>query len=175
MMAKCLKIILISLYCLNTIDIAAQYKEKQIELERLKINKDAFLDVIDEIIIHEKRCNYYNCNLLFSINIKKGKNNFILSIESGRDINLLLPLNSYGYFYCQNHLFIVQGVKCKDIFLNLGTIKSFKYLDYNNRSDFKGKREKGRKISVYNNDSFSQWHYRYIDDKFILEDKLTFC
>ena len=154
--------------------MVAQQKEKQIELLHLSIDEENFLSILDSILTHEKDCDYYDCKLLFSVSIRKSEENFLISIESQKDISLLLSLKSYGYFYHQNHLFVVQDEQCKDIFSTCGTKRTFKYTDYNH-PDFQPK--KGDKVTIYNfnDDSFSQWYYWYANSKFILEEESTSC
>lgn len=154
--------------------MVAQQKEKQIELLHLSIEEENFLSILDSILIHEKACDYYDCELLFSINIRKSKEAIFLSITSETDRNILLGLNPYGFFYHHNHLFVVQGEQCEDIFSTCGTKRPFKYKDYSH-PDFQSK--KGEKVTIYDftDDSFSQWHYWYVNRKFVLEEKSTSC
>ena len=168
------KIVIAFVLCLNSVNMVAQQKEKQIELLHLSIEEENFLSTLDSILIHEKDCDYYDYELSFSVSIKKSEDNFIISIESQKDINTGLGLNPYGYFYHQNHLFVVQGEQCEDIFSTCGTKRPFKYKDYNH-PDFQPK--KGEKVTIYNfnDDSFSQWHYWYVNTKFVLEEKSTSC
>ncbi len=173
-MIRYFKIIATFLFCLNNMNIVAQHKEKEIELIHLNIEKMSFLTILDNIILHEKKCSYYDCRLLFSISIKKEKESFFISVESLKDINILLPLNTYGYLYHQNHLFVLQGDRCEDIFSTCGETRPFKYLDYN-QPDFQTGKVEGKTIYIFNDDSFSQWHYSYINEGFILEGKSTSC
>lgn len=173
-MVKYFKIIIVVVLCLNSINVVAQNKEKQIEILHLSIEENNLLSILDSIILHEKECSYYDCKLLFSITIRKAENNFFVSIASQTDSNILLGLIPYGYYYHQNHLFLVDGDQCEDIFSTCGEKKIFKYLDYNH-PDFQPK--KGEKTTIYSfyDDSFSQWNYWYINKKFVLKDKPTSC
>ncbi|MGK0639378.1 hypothetical protein [Schleiferia thermophila] len=173
-MNKSFKILTVFVFCLNSMNMVAQHKEKQIELLHLNIKEESLSTILDDIILHEKKCSYYDCGLLFSISIKKSEDNFLISIESQKDINVLLPLSSYGYLYHQNHLFILQGERCENIFSTCGETRAFKYLDYNH-PDFQPKEEDKKTIYVFNDDSFSQWHYWYVNAKFVLEEKSTSC
>lgn len=174
-MTKYLKIIIVFVLFLNSIDMTAQQKEKQIELHLLNIEEKNFLSILDSIILHEKKCDYFDGELLFDVLIKKFENNYyLISIWSQTDINISLSFDLYGYFYYQNYLFVVQGEQCEDIFSICDTKRLFKYIDYNH-SDFQPKKGEKVMIYIYNDDSFSQWHYWYINGKFILEDKHTSC
>lgn len=173
-MSTNIKIPTVFVFCLISLNMVAQHKEKQIELFHLNIKEESLSTILDDIILNEKKCCYYDCGLLLSISIKKLEDNFLISIESQKDINVLLPLRSYGYLYHQNHLFILQGDRCDDIFSTCGETRAFKYLDYN-QPDFQPKGEDKKTIYIFNDDSFSQWHYWYVNAKFVLEEKSTYC
>jgi hypothetical protein len=163
-MVRLLKILMMFVLCLNSLNMIAQQKEKKINLLHLSIEDQFFSIILDSVILHEKKCSYYDYKLLFSINTQKIDEQFLISIESQLDINLLLPLSAYGYFYHQNHLFIVHGDYCEDLFSTCGEKKAFKYLDYN-PADF----QKTGILYIFNDDSFSQWQYWYINNEFVLE------
>lgn len=148
----------------------AQYKEKKIDLLHLKIKDESFLSILDSVILHEKYCSYYNFELLFSITIKKTGNKFFISIESQTDRNILLDLTPYGYCCYQNHLFLIYGHQCEYIFSTFGK-QVFNY----HRTSFRSKKENKIILDIFNDDSFSQWHYWYVKFRFILEKKSTFC
>jgi hypothetical protein len=173
-MIKEFKFLIILILCLKSGTLLAQHNEKIIELSRLSIERKSFLTILDSIITHEKKCSYYECDLLFSIDLKKNKEDFLISIESQNNINLLLPLGSYGYFYYLKHLFIVRGDRSEDVFLTCKEKTLFKYLDYNH-SVFQPKDGKEKLIYIFNDDSFSQWHYRFVNKDFVLEEKSTSC
>ena len=158
--------------CLSDINVNAQHKEKHIDLSLLNIKQQKLLEILDDVVSHEKQCSYYDCKLLYSISVKKYEDNFFVIIESQKDINILLPLGKYGYFYHKNHLFFVGGDNCEDLFSTCGEKKIFKFLDYD--PSYQPKNSK-RIIYIFNDDSFSQWQYWYINKEFILTGKSTFC
>ncbi|MFV0291231.1 MAG: hypothetical protein ACK5IJ_10135 [Mangrovibacterium sp.] len=162
-----LKITAVFLLCLSNANTLAQQKEEQIELLHLSVEEESFSLILDSIIMHEKACDYYDCELLFSVDIRTYEDKFLISIASQKDSNILLGLNPYGYFYYQNYLFIVDGEQCEYILSTYGTKKTFKYINY---SHLDSQPKKGEKIMIYiyNDDSFSQWHYCYTNSKFIL-------
>lgn len=168
------KIITTFVLFLNSLIFVSQHKEKQIELSHLRINGENIPAMLDAIVSHEKKCDYYEDKLVLSINIKKADDKYFISIQSQNDINLLLPLDSYGYIYHQNHLFIIQGDQCEVIFSSCGEKRTFSYIDYNH-IDFQVKKGRRKKIYVFNDDSFSQWHYWYTKNEFVLEEKSTSC
>lgn len=175
-MARLIKVLTTFILCLGSVIALAQHKEKQIELQHLAIETQSLSSILDSIVLHEKKCHYYDSKLFFIISIKRYEDKTFLSISSLKDINLLLSFSSgsYGYFYHQNHLFIVKGDRCKDILSNHKEKRIFKYLEYN-YPDSLPKKEEKITIYIFNDDSFSQWDYRYVNRKFVLEGKSTFC
>ncbi len=173
-MIKFFKIFAIMILFLNESNVVAQKKGKEIELTHLNIEKNEFLSIIDSTVLHERNCEYYDCRLIFSISVRKSENNFLISIESQKDINLLLSLNPNGYFYHQNHLFVLQGDQIETVFSACETKGIFKYLDYSH-SYYHPKKGGKKTIQNLNDDSFSQWHYWFVNDNFVLEKKSTSC
>ncbi|MDN5356807.1 MAG: hypothetical protein PWQ43_1751, partial [Rikenellaceae bacterium] len=134
--------------------------------------------ILDSIILHEKKCNYYDCNLLFSFDIQKFEDNYILIvIESNNSIDLLLSLDPYGFFYYKNHMFIVDGDRLEELFSICGQKVSFKYLEEDLDYILKRTDDKNIITEIYfiTDDSFSQWSYLYLNGEFIFDGKSSFC
>ncbi len=163
--------------CINSVNVFAQYIEKQIDLYHLSFENKNLTTILDSIILHEKKCNYYDCNLLFSFDIQKFEDNDILIvIESNNSIDLLLGLDPYGFFYYENHMFIVDGDSLEELFSICGQKVSFKYLEKD--LDYILKRKDDKKIITeifIIDDSFSQWSYQYLNGEFIFDGKSSFC
>ena len=163
--------------CINSVNVFAQYIEKQIDLYHLSFENKNLTTILDSIILHEKKCNYYDCNLLFSFRIQKFEGNYILIvIESNNSIDLLLSLDPYGFFYYENHMFIVDGDSLEELFSICGQKVSFKYLEKD--LDYILKRKDDKKIITeifIIDDSFSQWSYQYLNGEFIFDGKSSFC
>jgi hypothetical protein len=160
------------LLCIYSTNIKAQHKERRIELLNLNINDQNLSTILDSIVLFEKKCSYYDSKLLFSFSVRKSDDNFFIIVESQKNINILLPLGKYGYFYHKNHLFFVGGDNCEDLFSTCGEKRIFKYLEYDSNYQPKD----GKKIIYFfNDDSFSQWQYWYINKELLLEGKSTFC
>jgi len=181
-MKKVLKFFITFMLCINSVNVFAQYIEKQIDLYHLSFENKNLTTVLDSIILHEKKCNYYDCNLLFSFDVQKFEDNYIsIVIESNNSIDLLLGLDPYGFFYYKNHMFIVDGDSLEELFSICGQKVSFKYLDedldYIIEQNTKRKYDKNTIIELYFiiDDSFSQWSYIYINGEFIFEGKSSFC
>ncbi len=181
-MKKVLKFFITFMLCINSVNVFAQYIEKQIDLYHLSFENKNLTTVLDSIILHEKKCNYYDCNLLFSFDVQKFEDNYIsIVIESNNSIDLLLGLDPYGFFYYKNHMFIVDGDSLEELFSICGQKVSFKYLDedldYIIEQNTKRKYDINTIIELYFiiDDSFSQWSYIYINGEFIFEGKSSFC
>src|SRR5690606_13503389 len=108
-MIRLFKILTLFAMYLSSVNAIAQDKEKNIKLQHLSIKNRSFSLILDSVVLHEKKCHYYDSKLLFSIYIKEYEGKVLLPIGSLKDINNLLSARSYGYFYYQNHLFIVEG------------------------------------------------------------------
>ena len=177
-MKKVLKFFITLMLCINSVNVFAQYIEKQIDLYHLSFENKNLTTILDSIILHEKKCNYYDCNLLFSFDIQKFEDNDILIvIESNNSIDLLLGLDPYGFFYYENHMFIMFGDSLEELFSICGQKVSFKYLEEDLDYILKRTDDKNIITEIYFiiDDSFSQWSYLYLDGEFIFEGKSSFC
>jgi hypothetical protein len=167
---KNILIILLSLSCLLSY---GQHKNKEINLIELNINDNKLDDVLDSIISQEKKCNYYNCDLVFGITINKSEEDAYLVIDSLLDENIALGLNPYGYFYYDKHLFLVDGDMESQLLDKTKKNKKFKYLEYD--PTYKPKNGEKKKIFVFTDDSFSQWEFLYRNQKLLLQKKTSSC
>ncbi|MFY9418336.1 MAG: hypothetical protein WAP17_04540 [Bacteroidales bacterium] len=177
-MKNVLKFFITLILCINSVNVFAQYIEKQIDLYHLSLENKNIPTILDSIILHEKKCNYYDCNLLFSFDIQKFEDNDILIvIESNNSIDLLLGLDPYGFFYYENHMFIVDGDSLEELFSICGQKVSFKYLEKDLDYILKRKDDKNIITELYFiiDDSFSQWAYQYLNGEFIFYGKSSFC
>lgn len=150
----------------------SQHQERSTELIRVIGENKEFCEILDSIISHERQCTYYSDNLLFAIDVKKQETNYFIFIESLQDSNLVLGLSPYGYFYYEDHLVIVSGYYTEELFSKSQDKRKFNYVEYD--PDFQ---EEGSEkiINVFNDDSFSQWQYWYVKNKFIFKGKSTTC
>lgn len=178
-MKNVLKFFITLILCINSVNVFAQYIEKQIDLYHLSFENNNLTTILDSIILHEKKCNYYDCNLLFSFDIQKFYDNYIsIVIQSNNRIDLLLGLDPYGFFYYKNHMFIVDGDSLEELFSICGQKVSFKYkdLDYIIKPNTNQKHDKKIITEIFIlDDSFSQWSYLYLNGEFIFDGKSSFC
>lgn len=166
------KLIVFLILLFNNWVTFSQHIKKQNELVHLTfVNKD-ICTILDSIVIAEKKCEYYNKRLIFSISIRKIDNAYSIIIESMGDSNIAYGSSEYGYFYYQNHLMLVDGDTCESVFSKTKEKKKFKYIQYDPFYQ-----EKGNPMKVYyfSDDSFSQWSFWFTDNKFKFESKSSFC
>jgi hypothetical protein len=154
--------------------MAAQEGTKQKDLSHLRIEKQYLAAILDSVIFHESKCSYYNCDLLFVVSLERIEDTIFVSVESQDDINIILSFPLIGYLYHRNHLLFVIGENYEDMFSVCGGRMKFNYIDYNNMQA-KSVKDMNNIIYLFNDDSYSQWYYKYFNNVFILEGKSTFC
>ncbi|RFN59606.1 hypothetical protein [Marixanthomonas ophiurae] len=168
------KTIIISLLILSPLIGFGQHKEISVELNKLELRNDNFNTVLDSLVKHEKVCNYYSTELLFTIDIHKTFDNASILIESIDDKNIAFDLDPNGFFYYDKHLFLVIGDKLNSIFIESQIKKTFEYLEYD--IFYKEYDSKERRIlRIIHDDSFSQWEFLYDTENLILINKSTTC
>ncbi|WP_158211948.1 hypothetical protein [Robiginitalea sediminis] len=152
----------------------AQHQEKEIVLKSLEIQNRQLTPILDSIVLHEKKCDYYNCKLTFVINVKTSTFNPSFTIESIPDRNLAFNLEPYGFFYNKGHLFIVDGDIAEELFARQKESMKFKFLEYD--TSFEEYDSEGRRIlRVVTDDSFTMWEYRITGDKIVFVSGYSLC
>lgn len=152
----------------------AQHQEKEIVLKNLEIQNHQLTPILDSIVSHEKKCDYYNCKLTFIINVKTSTFNPSFTIESISDRNLAFGLEPYGYLYHKSHLFIVDGDISEELFARQVESKKFKFLEYD--TSFEEYDSEGRRIlRVVTDDSFTLWEYQISRDKVVFVSGYSLC
>ena len=126
--------------------------------------------ILDSIVEHEKRCDYYNSGLIFSIGFYGGD---IVSIGTiGKRIAKSESI--MGCFYYKKHLFFVEGRLYETLFK-----KTSQRMQYNFAVSQSGIDPKTGVFFMdsmdMQDDSYSYWTYTYIDNKFIFIGSSTFC
>lgn len=159
---------------INTLFIYGQHKEKEIELGKLELKSENFKTILDSIIEHEKICDYYKPDLLFTINIKKTSDHASILIESIDDKNIAFDLKPYGFFYRGKHLFLVDGDILACLLVKTEIKTKFEYLEYD--VFYEEYNDKGQRIlRIIIDDSFSQWEFLYSQGNLTLANKSTTC
>ena len=161
-------IILAFIICSNSLFAQVFFAEENLEYHTLTeytLKNKELAQILDSIILHEKKCSYYNKDLLFSIRISvKQAFSFELKIEADEKKMIKLP-EEFGFIIHGGHLFFLLGkeeeVKC--VFFS-PTIKT-KLIEYKFDPE----------EWTFFDDSYSMWIYEYINNKFIFVDKSTLC
>lgn len=133
------------------------------------VDKDLIV-ILDSIVEHEKRCDYYDSGLLFSIGFYGGD---IVSIGTiGKRIAKSKDI--VGCFYYKKHMFFVEGQLYKTLFK-----KTTQKMQYNFAVSQSGI---DPKTGIYfmdsmdmQDDSYSYWTYIYKNKKLIFVESSTFC
>ena len=150
-----------------------QHTNEKIELKKLKLFDKGLCKIIANSIKHEKKCDYYSDDLIFTISVNKSESGVSLIIETIEDKNIALGLKPVGYFKKENHLFLVDGYDWNKFFASSNQKKEFRYVKY----DPTYQEPNSEKIIVhyFTDDSFSQWEYVYNDGNFKLKNKSKSC
>lgn len=152
--------ILLVVFCLSA---GAQHyygKYYKAPLSVVEIKDSTFITIIDSLIDFEKRCDYYKPDLLFSVFLHMDSTVQVGAME-GR-ISEGAP--NLGCFTYRGHLFVVGGRELnKDIFAVTDKKKTITYYEPSEKDVFQ------------EDDSYTYWYYKYINGRFTLKSRHTFC
>jgi len=130
------------------------------ELPLLTIADTNLIPILDSAVSFEKKCERYNESWVFTLGIWLTKEDtfdlYVLEISSSNDIDdALNDLRTYsGFFFYQNHLFLVYGQDLKKFFSFSNIIVKFKYYMDN--------------FLIFD-DSHSRRVYYYIGNRFLFD------
>lgn len=141
-------------------------------LNIFNIKNQDLIKIIDAAIRHEKNCTYYNDSLLFSIHLQEIEGSLNLQLESIGNKKIQLE-NEKGCIEYQGHLFLVTGTNLDStLFSNSGRTNTINYYKPKDKID----RKTGKPIfDIIEDDSFSVWIYRYVENHFVLDSYYTYC
>lgn len=155
-----------ALFLLSTCSYAQIATRKDSVTIMKVVNPDIF-KILDDIIDHEKKCDYYSEDLVFSIRITYydieistvGKQKYSLGGE-------------YGLFFHKNHIFFISGKQDENLFTS--TIYKLAY-EFDVSTDYTDPVTGKTYLYIYENTNYSMWIYNYKDKKFNLEEVYTRC
>ena len=130
------------------------------ELPLLTIADTNLVPILDSAVSFEKKCEDYNESWVFTLGIRLTKKDtfdlYVLEISSSDDIDDALddPETYSGFFFYQNHLFLVYGQDLKKFFSFSNIIVKFKYYVNN---------------FLIIDDSHSSLVYYYIGNRFLFD------
>ncbi len=150
-----------------------QHTDEKIELEKFKLIEGKLCKIITNSIKHEKKCDYYSNDLIFTISANQIESGISLLIETIEDKNIALGLKPTGYFKKDKHLFLVDGNGWSQFFISSNQKKEFEYVKYD--PTFQDPNNKKIVVHYFTDDSFSQWQYIYEKGEFKLKNTSTFC
>lgn len=168
-------IYILSIFCFYSSTVFSQHSRETCDLHLLSITDTPLISILDSITSFEKKCDYYNDSLFFTVNVRKINDTndiYELYVASSNDINGTLDFDPVlGYFYYKNHLFLVYRNVSEKFFKQTETVKSFTYTKYDDSY------QKGDTLILYYiiDDSFTNWVYWYVKDKFIFKDRSSSC
>ncbi len=141
-------------------------------LELLEVKNEKLTTILDNIISHERGCDYYNPDLIFTIHSQFINDANILLIGS-IGIETTRLGNELGCFEYQGHLFIVYGHRF-DNTLFVATNKR-KKMSYHIPVKDKCIENLELILEIIEDDTFSFWYYEYNEGDFVFLEKSTYC
>jgi hypothetical protein len=137
------------------------YEKYYKELPLLTIADTNLIPILDSAVSFEKNCERYNESWVFTLKIWLTKKDtfdlYRLEISSSDDIDEALndPLTYSGFFFYQNHLFLVYGQDVKKFFSFSKIIVKFRYCSMN-------------RLPIFD-DAHSSRVYYYIGNRFLFD------
>ena len=130
-------------------------------LQILKVKNKQVLNILDSLIEHDKSCDFYDTNLVYTVYIQPtphyGK--YLISFSSSHKITKWG--NEVGCFVTNQHVVIVHGVFNKALFKKTSYKKMFSFYQPQDGVDSNG----NIIIDIYEDDTYTQWDYIFnIDD-----------
>lgn len=138
----------------------------------LEVKYKKLFPVLDNIIGHEKKCDYFDNDLIFYINLQFVENSNTFQIGSSNN-NVIKTGNELGLFNYNGHLFLVSGrFLDKTLFFETNKRIPFTYYKPQNGYDLETNMVV---VDTMEDDSFSFWVYNYENGQLVLKAEHTFC
>jgi hypothetical protein len=154
----------------TSLPVNAKNNTDSVKVGVLQIVNNDLVVVLDSIVDHEKQCEYYSSNLLFSIWIHDKK--FTIGSIGERIKN---SKNILGCFVYKNHLFFVEGKYLNDTLLKR-TKQKMKYCFAVSKTGTDPKTGIMFIDSMdLQDDSYSYWVFIYENSHLVFQEKQTYC
>ena len=140
-------------------------------LRVLGIKNNELVHILDSIIEHEKKCDYYDSDMYFWIHFQSLGDTSIVQFEAG--FNKVKIGDEQGCFDHAGHLVFVCG-EYLDKTIFFVTNKKKKYDYYNPKEKYNDTTEQ-LILDIIEDDTFSVWIYYYVNNNFTLKKMHTFC
>jgi len=162
-------------FCVIFLSLGTKVKCNENLIDNLCIvNENLFL-LLDSIIEHEKKCEYYNTKLLFSIYLNTNINNQYSVLVGSIGNKVIKTGREIGGFRHKDHLFIVNGDSI-DATLFLKTEEKLYGIFSKSKTGYNSKtKEWFFDVDAMQDDSYSYWYYYYENGRFVFESKSTYC
>lgn len=141
-------------------------------LKVLEVKNEKLITILDNIISHERGCDYSNPELLFAIHSQFINDTNILLIGA-IGIETIRLGNELGLFEYQGHLFIVYGHRLDNTLF--ATTNKRKNMSYHIPSKDKYFENQALTLGFIEDDTFSFWYYEYNEGDFVFLEKSTYC
>jgi hypothetical protein len=141
-------------------------------LELLEVKNEKLTTILDNIISHERGCDYYSPDLLFAIHSQFINDTNILLIGA-IGLETIKLGNELGLFEYQGHLFIVYGHRLDNTLF--ATTNKRKNMSYHIPRKNKYFENQELTLGFIEDDTFSFWYYEFNEGDFIFLEKSTHC
>jgi len=148
-------ILCLSFWCLmaRSQNVRNQFEES---LPVLNIVNDRLYNILDSLIINDRKCDFYDSNLVYTIHIKKEKYFDLIQFSSNH--KLIKLGKELGCFTYNNHTVLVSGDNNEKLFRITKRKVYFKYYKPSGGIDARG----NVIIDIYEDDTNTQWNYKYV-------------
>jgi len=143
--------------------------EEEIEMPVLNIKHPELHEILDSLISFEKKCDYYNDELLFVIRIFEHEGELRIHLSSYGLPPKLYHSNEIGVVVREYHSFIVRGEHIDDLFDATDEVRKVNFYipEKLTSEEYEDILEESVK--------YTTWYYKYIDNNFISDGKFNFC
>jgi hypothetical protein len=158
------------MHCKQSTSLISEHNKIDYPLDIVCVTNYNLFPILDSIITHEKGCDYYSPNLLFSISILQ--DNYILIGSIGERI--VDTESRVACFEYKNHLFLVRNLD-KRFFRKTGRQRNYIFSKSQTRFDEETGQWSIDTAEWFQDDSYSYWYYTYENNEFIYQSSSTFC
>ena len=121
----------------------------------LKIANEQLLVILDSLIEYDKRCDFYDSNLVYIVHIQPTEYTTLIQFTSSH--KLIKTGNETGCLAKKGHFIVVRGISDDTHFEKTRCKKIFNYYQPSDGIDSNGTVI----IDIYEDDSYTQWDYKY--------------
>ena len=150
------------LACLSILGILSKSQNLNTKdsLPVLRIENKKLLIILDSLIEFDRKCDFYDSNLVYIVHIQSAGNKSLIQFTSTH--KLIRKGTEIGCFFIKGHNVLVRGTYNDTLFKKT---RCKKRLNYYQPSDII---EPNRTVTIdiYEDDSYTQWDYKYYNGSF---------